>query len=150
MCHLVFLLINGEREKKRTQVSIRRITKAIVQRWWWWRRRRRKKKIPNDTHLKWTVLSNWEMKSDDDAIAMRKRHDERRHGEREKMRERGRDGDTEKEREKIWERRRQREILFIQLVMTRKRRVVACVDLTCICASGVSQTTSSRDLLLFN
>ena len=41
------------------------------------------------------------MKSDDDAIAMRKRHDERRHGEREKMRERGRDGDTEKEREKI-------------------------------------------------
>ena len=34
--------------------------------------------------------------------------------------------------------------------MTRKRRVVACVDLTCICATGVSQTTSSRDLLLFN
>jgi hypothetical protein len=49
--------------------------------------------------------------------------------------------DTTTKREKIEResaRMRDEKMLFIQLVMTRRTRDVACVDLTCICASGVS------------
>ena len=54
-----------------------------------------------------------------------------------KKKERERDENTQPETER--NEKKKKETLFIQLVMTKGRRDVAYVDLTYICASGVSK-----------
>ena len=98
------------------------------------KRVRKQKTQVSETHLKWTVLPNWEMKSND---AKGKKWERRQWRNRASARTRMR----ENKRERQGTRGREREtkkLLFIQLVMTRIRDV-ACIDLAYICASGVSR-----------
>lgn len=108
-------------------------------RWWWWRwwkssyvlinsekerERNSKKKKASEWHT-WSeqFFPSWEMKSND----VKRKTTTRRKRER------------ERERRKKKEREREKKKFVVYTIGDEERtRDVACVDLTCICASGVS------------